>query len=1241
MERAGKGRDSRSLRVFISSTFQDMQAEREELVKRVFPRLRKLCESRGVTWGEVDLRWGVTNEQTAEGGVLPICFAEIERCRPLFICFLGHRFGWVPEEIPQALVEQEPWLARASGCSVTELEILHAVLNDRGSTGGSFFYFRSREFIEALPPEDRAQFEEAPRASEVERLGLAEASRLAEERQRRLESLKQRIRESGAPLREDYSDPVAVGEMVYEDLVGEIDRLYPAGQGLDPFDRDTAEQDAFAASRAGIYVGGESYLSRLDAHVAQQDPEGGGRGLVIVGHAGAGKSALLASWVARRAGTQTAPEQPAKSLWRKVFDRLSGSRPQPSAAPLVIAHFAGAAANSSDPTAMLRRLIGELNRQLNLQQEIPEKADALRAAFVNSLHMASAKRRVVLVIDALNQLDQRNRAALAWLPERLPENLRVIVSTLDGPALDELTRRGWSKLSIDPLRPDERGQLIAEFLARYRKALDPDRVRRIEQAEQTGNPLFLRTLLDELRLHGDHWTLDECIDRYLSAPSLDSLFDRVLERYERDFERERPHLVRDAMALLWAARRGLSDDELLELLAADGGRLPQAIWSPVSLAAEAFLVSRAGLISFAHDQLRLAVQRRFLPTAEDRVAAHLKLADYFSARDLVPRSLEELPWQLARAGAWPALYDRLTDLEFFVRAWDNDRLDVKRHWAELEEHSDHRVADAYSEVIRNLGEYVERFGPKLANLATLHFDAGAVEAGKEIGDFLWRHFKDAATPKDTAGHHADRLLLAMLTGQTLSPAEQAAQAVGSGDELTNGDIIQAMVRIVNGEIGSVHALDGHIALLIARGQFDEAMALLAEQERLFVKHRDEAGRGSCLVVRASILSRRGELNDAMGLLLEGERIGRDLGDRMLVQSALGSQGHVAVRRRERERALALFQEQESICRELGLEDDLIDCMTNQATVLREVGQPERALSIFEKAEKRAREVGDKRKVMRALGNQATVLSDRGDLDAAMARFDEVVQMARALDDKSALHTTLGNQGSILARRGELDRALELIEEKMSICRELDDKRGLADGFEKLVLTHTMREDHEAALAYAQEGAELCNQLGDMTGVTQFLFVQGLSKQSCGRTQEALLAFNDAYYLASTLGLHALAGDIDAARLGTSLKIDADRPIESWRAAVKARPTDPEALNDLAIALFQAGDHDGAIKTINEVIRLSPMSPMGYYGLGVIYEKTGEFQLALDAFRAAHQIDPSPVTLDACEKMERALGLRPG
>ncbi|MFC1596757.1 DUF4062 domain-containing protein [Planctomycetota bacterium] len=68
------------VRVFVSSTFRDLQAERDELLKRVFPHIRKLCADRDGSCTEVDLRWGIDEDQTVAGDVLPICLAEIDRC---------------------------------------------------------------------------------------------------------------------------------------------------------------------------------------------------------------------------------------------------------------------------------------------------------------------------------------------------------------------------------------------------------------------------------------------------------------------------------------------------------------------------------------------------------------------------------------------------------------------------------------------------------------------------------------------------------------------------------------------------------------------------------------------------------------------------------------------------------------------------------------------------------------------------------------------------------------------------------------------------------------------------------------------------------------------------------------------------------------------------------------------------------------------------------------------------------
>ena len=76
--------NSRNIRIFISSTFQDMQDERAELVTKVFPELRKIAAARDVTMTEIDLRWGISKEESESGKVIQICMNEIENSRPYF-----------------------------------------------------------------------------------------------------------------------------------------------------------------------------------------------------------------------------------------------------------------------------------------------------------------------------------------------------------------------------------------------------------------------------------------------------------------------------------------------------------------------------------------------------------------------------------------------------------------------------------------------------------------------------------------------------------------------------------------------------------------------------------------------------------------------------------------------------------------------------------------------------------------------------------------------------------------------------------------------------------------------------------------------------------------------------------------------------------------------------------------------------------------------------------------------------
>lgn len=102
----------KTVRVFISSTFRDMHAERDNLVKVVFPALREKLEKYRIHLVDIDLRWGVTAEQADNDQVLDLCLQQIDECRPFFIGILGDRYGWVPDEYPDEAV------SKYDGCNI-------------------------------------------------------------------------------------------------------------------------------------------------------------------------------------------------------------------------------------------------------------------------------------------------------------------------------------------------------------------------------------------------------------------------------------------------------------------------------------------------------------------------------------------------------------------------------------------------------------------------------------------------------------------------------------------------------------------------------------------------------------------------------------------------------------------------------------------------------------------------------------------------------------------------------------------------------------------------------------------------------------------------------------------------------------------------------------------------------------------------------------------------------------------
>ena len=332
----------KTVRVFISSTFRDMHAERDHLVRFVFPRLREQLLPRRIHLVDVDLRWGVTSEQDAS----EVCREIINECRPRFLCMLGGRYGWVP-----------PGKTRSITADEVHYGVLDRTLKDRGF---AYFYFREDAATAAMVETTPGEFREPQGSDNQKKLTELKLAIVAtglnpfmyqaqwDNDSRRLTGLKQ------------------FGDRVYDDLLASM-KSDPELQDRfvtdivsrpDEFDEENAAMEAFVEERSERFVLGsrDKVLNKLIDHTRAT----GGKGYVcLTGASGSGKSALLAH------------------LYRHL---ISLSEFRQSA--IIIAHFVGASPGSTDVRRTLRRLCHELKAGCpDITADIPDDPEKLRVAF--------------------------------------------------------------------------------------------------------------------------------------------------------------------------------------------------------------------------------------------------------------------------------------------------------------------------------------------------------------------------------------------------------------------------------------------------------------------------------------------------------------------------------------------------------------------------------------------------------------------------------------------------------------------------------------------------------------------------------------------------------------------------------------------------------------------------------------------------------------------------------------------
>ena len=659
----------RTARIFISSTFLDMHGERDLLTRHVIPELRERCRAKRIHISEVDLRWGITEEEANHERQLESCLSEVDRCRPFFVGLLGKRYGYTPKEYKTFSGDPKfDWLKTyPAGRSVTELEMHYGALKDPSTSKQSFFYFRDNSFVTQVPQEHRKVFESESKEAAA-----------------KIDALKQAIRGSSCTYFEGYKcnwagaldsngRPMVTGldelhHRILTDLWGAICKVYPDAAPIsDPLDEERHEHYAAAETHTRHFVGRKEIIEKLTRFcdgvtgLSASIPTNASGAVVITGAAGCGKSALLAQFSRQYAILST--------------KKKAGAAAPPSL--FMLTHHVGSSPDSTDVRKMLYRICAELARRFRLETEVPEDYKELRKAFPQILRQAAFQGRVVLIIDGINQLDPANRAlSLDWLPARSP--VKIVLSTVEGDVTHGILRRRRPpppEVALTPLDPKERQTLVRLVLAEYHKKLDEkpmnDQMRVLLKKADAVSPLYLILACEELRMFGVFEQLSDRI-KALSAV-LSRLMEEILHRLEIDHGRT---LVSTALGCIASARGGLRESELLVLLrrrdhAEDS--LPRAIWTRFLRAITPFLrpVARKGDVeaplSFFYQQMHQAVTHKYLES-DGGARVNRLLAEFFISKGMeYERTVSELPYHLVRARMWNEVESLLTDLSFVER----------------------------------------------------------------------------------------------------------------------------------------------------------------------------------------------------------------------------------------------------------------------------------------------------------------------------------------------------------------------------------------------------------------------------------------------------------------------------------------------------------------------------------------------------------------------------------------------
>lgn len=424
---------------FISSTFRDMQSERDILQNIILPDIKKYASLKGCDVFFTDLRWGINttdmDSNDAIKKILSICMSEIDYCRPYLIVLLGDRYGSLPDDDAMESFMQTPigltmYDDLTDKKSITEMEIIYGLIR-QADQNNVIICIRDSLPKESLGADFTSVYFEAEQKY---------IDKLAKLKKLLIDRFPENILRYSATWDKDTNTVTGLEnftQQLIERLTRQIDSQISAT--VTPELAQYNSDNQYCMSKCKTVVGRNSYLEDMRDFIQSDDESL----LVLTGQSGIGKSCLLA---------KCAEENKEKNN--------------------VISVFCGNSPYITSASDLMYNLIYRLCMVLSTDSceytkdtTISRLKEILRVL----IQRVTAKEKLLIFIDSLDSL-QSNEDFFNCLPVT-DTKCKIIVSTNSDIQSRILYGRNIRTIRLDELSDDELSEMMDKQLSALRKEL--------------------------------------------------------------------------------------------------------------------------------------------------------------------------------------------------------------------------------------------------------------------------------------------------------------------------------------------------------------------------------------------------------------------------------------------------------------------------------------------------------------------------------------------------------------------------------------------------------------------------------------------------------------------------------------------------------------------------------------------------------------------------------------------------